>query len=145
MDPLTIFQVVSAALSLSDAVVSCITSLAALRDLYHKAPVIITSIIEQLNTVRKAQLQFSHLNPSDSAGDPRYQLGGQIGNPFDSLDPILRALAQQLKRYESGSGDWDKARIKFRFLIDESAIRRLSNLLDKQVNALTLLLQVMQL
>ncbi|KAK5637573.1 hypothetical protein RRF57_013288 [Xylaria bambusicola] len=147
MDPATIFQIVGTVVSLGDIVIKCIARLSTLKAQFHDAPIIVTSMIGQLHMVKIAQDQLSTLGSTASTNDPRYhQLATHIGNALDSFSPILLALGQQLDRYE-GIGIWaDRmaARTRLGFLNGEREMTNLSILLDRQVNALNLLLQAIQ-
>ncbi|KAI1826652.1 G-protein alpha subunit-domain-containing protein [Xylaria intraflava] len=145
MDPATIFQIVGTVISLGDVVIKCISKLSAIKAQYHDAPLIITAIIGQLHMVKAAQDQLSPLNTPSLSHDPRYrQLAGHIGNALDSFSPILHALAQQLDRYEGVDQTEMTAQLRLSFLHAEREMRSLSELLDRQVNALNLLLQAIQ-
>ncbi|KAI0554796.1 G-protein alpha subunit-domain-containing protein [Xylaria curta] len=145
MDPATILQIVGTVMSLGDVVIKCITRLSALKAQFHDAPIIVTSMIGQLHMVKIAQDQLSPLTSPKLNHDPRYhQLAGQIGNALDSFGPILLALSQQLDRYEGIGSDRMTARSRMGFLHGEREMTNLSILLDRQVNALNLLLQAIQ-
>ncbi|KAK5625187.1 hypothetical protein RRF57_000903 [Xylaria bambusicola] len=145
MDPATIFQIVGTVLSLGDVVIRCITRLSALKAQFHDAPIIVTSMIGQLHMVKIAQDQLSTLNSPTFTHDPRYhQLAVHIGNALDSFSPILLALGQQLDRYEGIGANWMAAKTRMGFLNGEREMTNLSILLDRQVNALNLLLQAIQ-
>ncbi|KAI1757606.1 G-protein alpha subunit-domain-containing protein [Xylaria castorea] len=145
MDPATIIQIVGTVVSLGDVVIKCITRLSALKAQFHGAPIIVTSMIGQLHMVKIAQDQLSLLTSPKSNHDPRYrQLAGQIGNALDSFGPILLALSQQLDRYEGVGSDRMTAKTRMGFLHGEREMTNLSILLDRQVNALNLLLQAVQ-
>ncbi|TGJ81406.1 hypothetical protein E0Z10_g7353 [Xylaria hypoxylon] len=145
MDPATIFQIVGAVVSLGDVVIGCITRLSALKAQFHDAPIIVTSMIGQLHMVKIAQDQLSPLNSPNFTHDARYrQLASQLGNALDSFGPILLALGQQLDRYEGIGADRMTARNRMGFLHGEREMTNLSILLDRQVNALNLLLSAIQ-
>ncbi|KAI1742359.1 G-protein alpha subunit-domain-containing protein [Xylaria scruposa] len=145
MDPATILQIVGTVMSLGDVVIKCITRLSALKAQFHDAPIIVTSMIGQLHMVKIAQDQLSPLTSPKFNHDPRYrQLAGQIGNALDSFGPILLALSQQLDRYEGIGPDRMTAKSRMGFLHGEREMTNLSILLDRQVNALNLLLQAIQ-
>ncbi|KAI1353628.1 G-protein alpha subunit-domain-containing protein [Xylaria sp. FL0043] len=94
--------------------------------------------------VKIAQDQLSPLNSPNFIRGPRYrQLAAQIGNALDSFGPILLALGQQLDRYEGIGGSKMTAKSRMGFLNGEREMTNLSILLDRQVNALNLLLQAM--
>ncbi|TRX90666.1 hypothetical protein FHL15_008441 [Xylaria flabelliformis] len=146
MDPTTILQIVDTVMSLGDIVIKCITRLSALKAQFHDAPIIVTSMIGQLHMIKIAQDQLSPLTSPKFNHDPRYrQLAGQIGNALDSFGPILLALSQQLDRYEGVVGsDEMTAKSRMGYLHGEREMTNLSILLDRQVNALNLLLQAIQ-
>ncbi|KAI0429889.1 G-protein alpha subunit-domain-containing protein [Xylaria sp. FL1042] len=145
MDPATIFQIVGTVVSLGDVVIRCITRLSALKAQFHDAPIIVTSMIGQLHMVKIAQDQLSPLNSPNFAHDPRYrQLAAQIGNALDSFGPILLALGQQLDRYEGIGANGMTTKNRMGFVHGEREMTNLSILLDRQVNALNLLLQAIQ-
>ncbi|KAI0975445.1 G-protein alpha subunit-domain-containing protein [Xylaria arbuscula] len=145
MDPVTIFQIVGTVVSLGDVVIKCIARLSTLKAQFHDAPIIVTSMIGQLHMVKIAQDQLSILNSPAFTNHPRYhQLAAHIGNALDSFSPILLALGQQLDRYERGGADRMAAKTRLGFLNGEREMTNLSILLDRQVNALNLLLQAIQ-
>ncbi|KAJ3565844.1 hypothetical protein NPX13_g7346 [Xylaria arbuscula] len=91
--------------------------------------------------VKIAQDQLS----TASTNDPRYyQLAAHIGNALDSFGPILLALGQQLDRYEGIRAEEMPTKARLVFLNGEREMTNLSILLDRQVNALNLLLQAFQ-
>ncbi|KAI1274886.1 hypothetical protein F5Y07DRAFT_371797 [Xylaria sp. FL0933] len=95
--------------------------------------------------VNIAQDQLSPLNPPNFIRDPRYrQFAAQIGNALDSFGPILLALGQELDRYEGIDASGMTAKRRMGFLYCEKEMTNLSILLDRQVNALNLLLQAIQ-
>ncbi|GAW13299.1 hypothetical protein ANO14919_026800 [Xylariales sp. No.14919] len=145
MDPVTIFQTVGTIVSLGEVVIKCITRLSALKAQFHDAPIIVTSMIGQLHMVKIAQDQLSPLNSPNFAHDARYrQLASQIGNALDSFSPILLTLGRQLDRYEGSSVNRMTAKSRMGFLHGEREMTNLSILLDRQVNALNLLLSAIQ-
>lgn len=145
MDPVTILQIVGTVVSLGDVVLRCVTRLSALKAQFHDAPIIITSMIGQLHIVRNAQEQLSPLRSPNFGHDPRYrQLASQVGNALDSFGPILLALSQHLDQFEGPGADQMTGRRRMRFLSSEKEMTNLSVLLDRQVNALNLLLQAIQ-
>ena len=95
--------------------------------------------------VKIAQDQLSILNSPAFTHDPRYhQLAAHIGNALDSFSPILLALGQQLDRDEGVGAERMAAKTRRGFLNGEREMTNLSVLLDRQVNALNLLLQAIQ-
>ncbi|KAI1359072.1 G-protein alpha subunit-domain-containing protein [Xylaria arbuscula] len=141
MDPATVFQIVGTVVSLGDVVIKCIARLSTLKAQFHDAPIIVTSMIGQLHMVKIAQDQLS----TASTNDPRYyQLAAHIGNALDSFSLILLTLSQQLDRYEGIRAEQMPTKTRLGFLNGEREMTNLSILLDRQVNALNLLLQAIQ-
>ncbi|KAI0975879.1 hypothetical protein F4678DRAFT_457236 [Xylaria arbuscula] len=145
MDPATIFQIVSTVISLGDVVIKCITRLSAVKSQYFNAPIIVTSMIGQLHTVKIAQDQLSLLRSLSFSHDQRCrQLAAQIGKALNSIGLILLALEQKLDRYENILDDQMTAKKRMGFLHGERELTNLSTMLDRQVNALSLLLHAIQ-
>ncbi|KAI1179384.1 hypothetical protein F4777DRAFT_474181 [Nemania sp. FL0916] len=145
MDPVSIVQIVGTIVSLSDRVLKCISQLRALNAKYQGASGIIRAVTEQLSTVQVAiDLLKVWIMPGYDR-DPRYlQLARQIGNSFDGLSQPILALEQQLEDFASNTPENITAEQKIKFLWREKAIAEYSTLLNVQVNALNLLLQVAQ-
>jgi hypothetical protein len=145
MDPVTIFQIVGTAVSLGDVVVKCITGLSALKTSYHDAPMHISTMIGQLYIVRTALDQLSVWNKGENDRDPRYrELALQIGNSLDSFGVLILALQKLIDQFDSPGPSSMAAKSRIKFLWSEKEIAEYSTLLDRQVNALSLLLQATQ-
>jgi len=145
MDPVTIFQVVGAAVSLGDVVLKCITGLSTLKTKFHDAPIHISTMIGQLYIVQTALDQLSVWNKAENDRDPRFrQLALQIGNSLDSFGVLVLALHKQLDQFDSPGPSGMAAKTRVKFLWSEKEIVDYSTLLDRQVNALSLLLQATQ-
>ncbi|KAI3322669.1 G-protein alpha subunit-domain-containing protein [Xylariaceae sp. AK1471] len=144
MDPVTILQVVGTVVSFGDAVLRCISKLSSLKAQYHDAPIIVTSMIGQLHMVKIAQDQLSCMNLPGFNHDPRYcHLATQIGNALESFSLIIMALEKHFDRYNGVDIGGMSAKSKLGFLQDERELTNLSVLLDRQVNALNLVLQAL--
>ncbi|KAJ2979931.1 hypothetical protein NUW58_g7079 [Xylaria curta] len=145
MDPVTIVQIVGTAVSFGDVVIKCIAGLRLLKTKYHDAPLVISTIIGQLYMVQSALDQLARWNKPEHAYDPRYrQLAGQIDNALDCFSLLITALEQQLQDFELASGNNMTTKQRLTFLWSEKGISDFSVLLDRQVNALNLLLQAVQ-
>ncbi|KAF2690642.1 hypothetical protein K458DRAFT_61362 [Lentithecium fluviatile CBS 122367] len=145
MDPATIFQIVGTAVSLGDVVLKCITGLSSLKTKYHDAPIHISTMIGQLYIVQTALDQLSVSNGAENDRHPRYrQLASQIGNSLDSFGVLVLALQKQLDQFDSPSSSNMAAKGRIKFLWSEKELADYSSLLDRQVNALSLLLQAIQ-
>jgi len=145
MDPFSIFHVVGTAVSLSDVVIKSLVKLNSIRTTYHKCPLLVSTMIGQLYIVQSALDRLSVWNKPQQDRDPRYQqLGLQIGNSLDSFSTLILALQQQLDRFEATEPVEMGVKKKLRFLWNEHDMSEYSILLDRQVNALTLLLQALE-
>jgi hypothetical protein len=142
MDPLSIVSIVSTAVSLGDVILRCITGLSALKTKYHDAPLTITTIVGQLYMVQAALTQLSTWNRPEHCRSPRYrQLASQADDALGSFGPLMLALENQLDHLDSPSVT---TKTRLEFLWNESEMTNYSVLLDRQVNALNLLLQAVQ-
>jgi hypothetical protein len=142
MDPLSIVSIVGTAVSLGDVIIKCITGLSSLKTKYHDAPLVVSTIIGQLYMVQAALSQLSTWNKPEYAHDPRYQqLAAQIDKSLDSFGPLILALRDRMDHLESAALT---AQVRLAFIWSENDMTGYSILLDRQVNALSLLLQAVQ-
>ncbi|KAI1868106.1 uncharacterized protein JN550_006594 [Neoarthrinium moseri] len=145
MDPVSIFQIVSSAVSLGDVVVKCITRLSSLKSKYHDAPIILSTMIGQLYMVQVAIEQLSEWSKAERSHDPRYQqLAVQVSHSLDSFDLLILALQQLLDYVDSAAPAPMSVKRRIAFLWSEKEMAGYSVLLDRQANALNLLLQAIQ-
>jgi hypothetical protein len=146
MDPVTIFQIVGAAVSLGDVVLKCITKLSSIKTKYQQAPIHLSTMIGQLYIVKTALDQLSVWNKPQNDRDPRYrQLASQVGGSLDCFGLLILALENKLDQFDSPSLNDMAAKSRIKFLWSEKDMVDHSILLDRQVNALSLLLQAIQL
>jgi len=136
-------------ITLAEVVIKCISRLSALKARYHDAPIIVASLVGQLhNMVHIAQDQLAPLKLSYSSYGGRYhQLSEKISNALDSFAPKLKAFEQLLDRCEEThrkSGEKTPGSMRTRgrivFLYGEREMVGLSVVLDRQVNALNIVL-----
>ncbi|KAK7911474.1 guanine nucleotide-binding protein alpha subunit [Apiospora marii] len=145
MDPFTIVQVVGTVVSLTDVVIKSITKLNSIKAKYHNCPLLVVTMIGQLCTVQSALGRLADWNSPERTRDPRYQqLGLQIGNSLNNFSPLILALQQQLDRFEGTAPMQMGAKQKLKFLWSEKDMSGYSILLDRQVNALNLLLHALE-
>lgn len=145
MDPATIFQTVGAAVSMGDLVLKCFTKLSNLKAKYRNVSLHISTIIGQLYMIQAALNQLETWNKSGYSQDPRYQeLASQINNSLDCFSTLMLRLEEQLSRFDTESPQNITAKSKVIFLWNEKETSEYSTLLDRQVNALHLLLQAIQ-
>lgn len=142
MDPVTIVQIVRTAVSLSDVVIKCIVGLRELKRKYYNAPLVVSTIIGQLDMAKAALDQLAKWNKPERDRDPRFQqLALQIDSSIDCFSPLVTSLEQRLKDFELTSKENLSTTQRLTFLWDEREISEFSVLLDRQVNAFNLLLQ----
>ena len=145
MDPITIFQIVGAAISMGDLVLKCLAKLSALKAKYRNVSLNISTIIGQLYMVQAAINELETWNKSGYGRDPRYQqLASQISNSLDCFSTLMLRLEQHLGRFDTERPEEMTTKDKTIFLWDEKETIEFSTLLDRQVNALNLLLQAIQ-
>ncbi|KAI0862731.1 hypothetical protein F4860DRAFT_512698 [Xylaria cubensis] len=145
MDPASIVQIIGTAVSLGDVVLKCISRLHSLKAKYHDAPLIICTITGQLYMVQAALDQLKIWNKPEYGCDPRYrQLSLQIGSFLECFSALILTLEQRLEDFEPNSSKSIPRKQKFIFLWGEKETSEYSCLLDRQVNALNLLLQAVQ-
>ncbi|KAI0553052.1 hypothetical protein F4679DRAFT_33568 [Xylaria curta] len=145
MDPASIVQIIGTAVSLGDVVLKCISRLHSLKAKYHDAPLIICTITGQLYMVQAALDQLRIWSKPEYGRNPRYrQLALQIGCFLECFSALILTLEQRLEDFEPNSSKSIPRKQKFIFLWGEKETSEYSCLLDRQVNALNLLLQAVQ-
>ncbi|KAF2963173.1 hypothetical protein GQX73_g10391 [Xylaria multiplex] len=121
--------------------------LKSLKSKYHDAPLVISTIIGQLYIVQSALDELAIWNKRDDGRerDPRYRdLASQIDNGLDCFRLLILALDQRLNDFELNGIKDMTTRQRLTFLWNERETSDYSVLLDRQVNALNLLLQAVQ-
>ncbi|KAI0444139.1 G-protein alpha subunit-domain-containing protein [Xylaria telfairii] len=145
MDPASIVQIVGTALSLGDVVIKCLAGLRSLKNKYHDAPLFISTIIGQLYMVQSALDQLAIWSKPEHGRDPRYrQLAYQIDNALDCFSLLVTTLERRLDDFRLISSNDMTTAQRLTFLWGEKETSDFSLLLDRQVNALNLLLQAVQ-
>lgn len=119
MDPITLFQIVGAAVSLGDVVVKCISGLTAFKTKFHDAPVHVSTMIGQLHIVQIALLKLAGWNQA-AKDDPRYErLASDMGRCLDSFEVLVRALERHLDQFSSPNPSSMSAKSKMTFIWSE--------------------------
>ncbi|KAF2231074.1 hypothetical protein EV356DRAFT_472529 [Viridothelium virens] len=145
MDPASIVGIIGSVVGIADIVTRSIRRLSTLKTKFRDVPFLVTTLTGQLCTVQAALDQLSVWAARDLTTDTRYRkLATQVGDALDCFDPLIKALESRLDRIEGiGEGQVDLSR-KVSFLWTEKELVDYLSLLDRQVNALTLLLQALQ-
>ncbi|ETS86511.1 hypothetical protein PFICI_00339 [Pestalotiopsis fici W106-1] len=145
MDPATIVQIIGTALSLGDVVCKSIIKLTSIKARYQAAPLVLSTMIGQLYIVQSALDQLQALNNPEYSRSLRHnQLARQVDNSLDSFSILILALGEQLERFHSTESSGMPVKGRLSFLWSEKEMSEYSILLDRQVNALNLLLQALQ-
>lgn len=145
MDPVTLVQIIGSVVSLGDVVLKCIVGLRSLKNKYHDAPLVISTLIGQLYMVQSALDQLERWNQPEHECDPRYQqLAWQVDNALGCFGVLVTSLERRLTDFELTSVYNMTATERLTFLWGEKETSDFSVLLDRQVNALNLLLQAVQ-
>ncbi|KAI0476547.1 G-protein alpha subunit-domain-containing protein [Xylariaceae sp. FL0804] len=143
MDPISLVGLVGSVTALGAAVVKCIAGLSSLKSRYHDAPLVVSTIIGQLYMVKAALDHLAAWKSPQYDRDPRYrQLALQIENSLDSFGLLILALEQKLDSFSNSEQMTASSRVMF--LWDKDETTEFSALLDRQVNALNLLLQAVR-
>ncbi|KAI2623932.1 hypothetical protein GGS26DRAFT_600291 [Hypomontagnella submonticulosa] len=99
-------------------------------------------MIGNLFIVQAAMNQLSVFRSPELSRSSRYQeLASQMGNALDSFGPLMVKLDRELSRLNRKDSSGRATRSRIAFLWSERAIFSFSEDLDRQVNALNLLLQ----
>lgn len=145
MDPATIIQIIGTALSLGEVVVKSITKLSSIKARYQGAPMVLSTMIGQLYIVQSALDQLGVLSRPELSQSPRHHhLAQQVGNSLDCFGALILALGEHLDQFQVSETANMTVKDRIAFLWSEKDMLDYSALLDRQVNALTLLLQAMQ-
>lgn len=145
MDPATIIQIIGTALSLGEVVVKSITKLSSIKARYQGAPMVLSTMIGQLYIVQSALDQLGALSRPELSRSPRHHhLAQQVGNSLDCFGALILALGEHLDQFQVSEAANMTVKDRIAFLWSEKDMLDYSTLLDRQVNALTLLLQAMQ-
>ena len=145
MDPVSIVGIIGSVVGIADVVTRSIQRLSTLKTKFRDVPFLISTLTGQLCTVQAALDQLSGWAKRDLTIDARYRkLATQVGDALDCFDPLIKALESRLDRIEGiGEGQVDLSK-RVSFLWSERELVDYLLLLDRQVNALTLLLQALQ-
>lgn len=145
MDPATILQIIGTALSLGDVVVKSIVKLISFKARYQGAPILLSTMIAQLYIVKSALDQLGEFSNTEHSQHPRHQhLFQRVGSSLTSFGCLILALEERLTQFEITETTDMRAKERLTFLWSEKNMSEYSMLLDRQVNALTLLLQAMR-
>ncbi|KAF2234226.1 hypothetical protein EV356DRAFT_502558 [Viridothelium virens] len=150
MDPASIVGIVSSVVGIADVVTRSIRSLNSLKTKYRDTPLIVSTLIGQLFTTQVALQQLSSWAedyPRKSAGSEggRYpELVAQVGSALDCFGPLVVSLQRDLDQFEGSNKTSMSFTRRMSFLWNERDLNDYLGLLDRQVNALTLLLQAIQ-
>jgi guanine nucleotide-binding protein G(i) subunit alpha len=147
MDPASILGIIGSVISIADIVTRSVRRLSSLKTKFKDVPFLVTTLTGQLCTVQAALDQLSVWAKRDLNSNDRYKkLATQVGDALECFGPLIKALESRLDQIEGvdqGESQNNTAKRLF-FLWTERELMDYLSLLDRQVNALTLLLQALQ-
>ena len=145
MEPVSILGTISAVVGIADVVTRSIKRLSNLKTKFRNAPFLISTLIGQLCTVQAALDQLSAWADKHLSSNPRYeQLALQVGSSLDCFRPLMMSLQDRLDQLEGGEEDHLGLAKRVLFVWTEQNLAEYCTILDRQVNALNLLLQAIQ-
>lgn len=148
MDPLSIVGLIASIVSIADAVTKSIRKLSLLKTKYQNAPFQITVLIGQLYIVQAAIDELTRWRSKSLSQNPRYRhLAMQIDTALDCFCPLILSLQQYLDEIEASlesDSHGSHVKGKLAYVWNEQDIASYLDLIDRQVNALTLFLQAIQ-
>ena len=140
MDPLSIAGTVTAVFGLVDVLTRNLSFLSDVRKRFNRADLAFSLLLSQLSTFkvcldRIAQLLDEHLAPDST----NQQLMNDFGTSIESCKVVIFVLDEKIQNYQR------KERLgKVAFAWDEAEMKDYSSLLANQIDALHLMLTVLQ-
>ncbi|KAI9689697.1 MAG: hypothetical protein M1820_010067 [Bogoriella megaspora] len=145
MDPVTIAGLIGSVVGIGDVVTRSIKRLSRLKNKFRDAPLLLSTLIGQLCTIQAALEQLSFWADKDYRRDRRYEkLAVQVGSALDCFRSLILSLQWRLDRFEGDAEHEIGLGRRMKFVWNESELTEYFDLLDRQVNALNLLLQAIQ-
>lgn len=145
MDPMKLVAILGSVIDTSGVVGMSIKRLTELKRAYRNVPFVTTILIGQLHIIQTALDQLASTWDSQNfKRHPRYQqLAMQIGTALECFTPLMLTLQQKLENVNAEK-DIMTVKTKVFFLWNEKEMNHYFTLVDRQVNALNLLVQAIQ-
>ena len=147
MDPVSAsLGIVGSLLTIADVVTRSVNRLSTLKAKYRRASLSVTVLLGQLCTIQAVLEQLTNLQKSNRLNltSSTLDLGPALTTSLDACGIIIESVGDLLDQLEKQDGSSLTAQGKIMFLWHEDEIKDFLGFLDPQINALTLLLQVMQ-
>lgn len=142
MDPVSAIGLVGSILSLADIVTRSINRLSALKTKYRQADVSLSALIGTLYVLKAALQQLAEQHPSTDVLNA--ELDDALTYSLDGCRTIITTLEERLDQLEKRKSGRLTSKGKASLVWHDDDIKESLALLDRQVNALNLLLQAIQ-
>lgn len=146
MDPVSAISLIGSVLGVADIVTRSINKLSLLKTKYRQADLDVSALLGQLCTLQAALSQLAELRQSGYAAGVALsdELANAFSNSLDGYGILVASLEESLEQLEiQGSGQLS-GKGKLSLLWNGQNIKDYIELLDRQVNALNLLLHAIQ-
>ena len=146
MDPVSAAGLIGSVIGITDVVARSIHKLSVLGTRYRQANSWVSALLGQLCTIKAALAQLTDLSRSEGADILRssVEIKNALESSLDGCSILVESLEEQLDRLSTQDDGCLDARGKLSFLWRDEEVKNYLDLLDRQVNALNLLLQVVQ-
>ncbi|KAL9053501.1 MAG: hypothetical protein Q9162_004739 [Coniocarpon cinnabarinum] len=146
MDPIAATSFLGALLGLVDITTRSINKSSVFRTRYRQANLFVSALLGHLCTIKAALTQLAEFQRCDVGvcSETAEELSLALGDSLDGFGILVSSIEEQLDGM--GTNDDGQLSVKGRlsFLWHDEEVKDRLNVLDRQVNALNLLLQVMQ-
>lgn len=143
MDPASFLGIVGSAVGIADIATKCVSKLRELQRRWKKADLKLNLLITQINTIRAALEQIARLVPPDTFGDScDDQLMDNLKDVQACCVLVLGFIDSHVNMLERDEQDNLTTESKAKAVIHEGDINEWVTILEKQSNALNLLLTV---
>ena len=146
MDPVSAIGLVGAVVGVTDVVTGTINKLSVLKTRYRQANFFVSLLLGQLCTIQAALTRLADLQRSDGVDylQPSEELRNALEASLDGCGILLGCLEEQLDQLSTQDDGQLNAKGKLSFLWHDQDVKDYLDLLDRQVNALSLLLQAIR-
>ncbi|EXJ84741.1 hypothetical protein A1O3_05413 [Capronia epimyces CBS 606.96] len=140
-----VIGLVGTVLGVIDVATRCISSLVELRQRMKAASSTVEFLSSQLVTVRAALGQIhSLIEESLNQDEQHYQLTLDLGVAINCCNLLIRLLDEQISRIQYGDDDEPTFNSKVNLILESKGIEQCLTRLDRQINALNLLITTFQ-
>lgn len=145
MDPVSAIGLAGSVVGIVDVLAKSVNFLLNLQTKYKQADLTVSLLIGQLSTLKAALNQISEWITSRLDSIPQHeQLVSDLTISIQSCEFLVSALDDRINSFERNAAHTLNALGKAQLLWEESGTTAYINLLNNQINALTLLLTALQ-